>query len=154
MGGRRKGRELALQMLFQWDLSKESFHNVCRTFWTLHSESEEDVRAFADRLVEGAVDHSESIDVLLARHAEHWRVSRMPAVDRNILRVATYELLYESQTPSVVVINEALEIARKFSTSESIQFINGILDSIRKENEPAKSANSPEMPANTDIPED
>lgn len=137
MGGRRKGRELALQMLFQWDLSKESFSNVRRTFWTLHSESEEDVRAFADRLVEGTVENIESIDVLLARHAEHWRVSRMAAVDRNILRVATYELLHETQTPPAVVINEALEIARKFSTSESIQFINGILDSIRKEHEQA-----------------
>lgn len=135
MGGRRKGRELALQMLFQWDLSRESFHAVCKTFWTLHHEAEQDVRQFADRLVEGTVDKVESIDVLLARHAEHWRVSRMAAVDRNILRVATYELLYETQTPPAVVINEALEIARKFSTSESIHFINGILDSIRKEGE-------------------
>jgi transcription antitermination protein NusB len=138
MGGRRKGRELALQMLFQWDLSKDSFHDVRRTFWTLHSESEEEVRAFADRLVEGTVEHIETIDVLLARHAEHWRISRMAVVDRNILRVATYELLYETQTPPAVVINEALEVARKFSTSESIQFINGILDSIRKDHKQEK----------------
>jgi N utilization substance protein B len=138
MGGRRKGRELALQMLFQWDLSKDSFHNVRRTFWTLHSESEEEVRAFADRLVEGTVEHIEPIDVLLARHAEHWRISRMAVVDRNVLRVATYELLYETQTPPAVVINEALEVARKFSTSESIHFINGILDSIRKDHEQEK----------------
>src|SRR5262249_14614560 len=129
MGGRRKGRELALQMLFQWDLSKEPFRSVRKTFWTLHHEAEEEVRLFADHLVEGTVEHIESIDVLLAKHAEHWRVSRMAAVDRNILRVATFELLYETQTPAPVVINEALEIARKFSTSESIQFINGILDS-------------------------
>lgn len=125
-------------MLFQWDLSKEPFPSVRKTFWTLHHESEEDVRVFADHLVEGTVDNIESIDVLLARHAEHWRVSRMAAVDRNILRVATYELLHETQTPAPVVINEALEIARKFSTSESIQFINGILDSIRKESEGQK----------------
>ena len=71
MGGRRKGRELALQMLFQWDLSKESFHSVCKTFWTLHHEAEEDVREFADRLVEGTVEKVDPIDVLLARHAEH-----------------------------------------------------------------------------------
>jgi len=138
MGGRRKGRELALQMLFQWDLSKESFHSVRKTFWTLHHEAEQDVREFADRLVEGTVEKVDPIDVLLARHAEHWRVSRMAAVDRNILRVATYELLHETQTPPPVVINEALEIARKFSTSESIHFINGILDSIRKESEESK----------------
>lgn len=125
-------------MLFQWDLSKEPFPSVRKTFWTLHHEAEEDVRTFADHLVEGTVDNIESIDVLLARHAEHWRVSRMAAVDRNILRVATYELLHETQTPAPVVINEALEIARKFSTSESIQFINGILDSIRKESDGQK----------------
>jgi len=138
MGGRRKGRELALQMLFQWDLSKDSIHSVRRTFWTLHSESEDEVRAFADRLVEGTVERVESIDILLARHAEHWRVPRMAAVDRNILRVGSYELLYEPETPPAVVINEALEVARKFSTSESIHFINGILDSIRKEHEPER----------------
>ncbi len=135
MGGRRKGRELALQMLFQWDLSKEPFSSVRKTFWTLHHESEEEVRQFADELVEGTVERIESIDVLLARHAEHWRVSRMAAVDRNILRVATFELLHEPDTPAPVAINEALEVARKFSTSESVQFINGILDSIRKESE-------------------
>jgi len=138
MGGRRKGRELALQMLFQWDLSKDSIHSVRRTFGTLHSESEDEVRAVAYRLVEGTVERVESIDILLARHAEHWRVPRMAAVDRNILRVGSYELLYEPETPPAVVINEALEVARKFSTSESIHFINGILDSIRKEHEPER----------------
>ena len=133
MGGRRRGRELALQMLFQWDLSKDSLANVRSTFWTLNNDVEEDVRAFADHLSGGTAEQIERIDLLLARHAEHWRVSRMAAVDRNILRLATFELLFESQTPRAVIINEALEVARKFSTSESIHFINGILDSIRKE---------------------
>jgi N utilization substance protein B len=133
MGGRRRGRELALQMLFQWDLSKESFENVRTTFWILNHDVDEEVCAFANHLAGETVEQIEKIDVLLARHAEHWRVSRMAAVDRNILRVATFELLFEIQTPRAVVINEALEVARKFSTSESIQFINGILDSIRKE---------------------
>ena len=93
------------------------------------------MRSFADHLCSGTAEQIEKIDLLLARHAEHWRVSRMAAVDRNILRLATFELLFEVQTPRAVIINEALEVARKFSTSESIHFINGILDSIRKETE-------------------
>jgi N utilization substance protein B len=132
MGGRRKSRELALQMLFQWDFAKDHMPTVQETFWTLNSEVEEEVRQFANRLASGTVAHVEAIDVILASHAEHWRVARMAAVDRNILRLATFELLFESETPRPVVINEALEIARRFSTPESIHFINGILDSIRK----------------------
>ena len=135
MAGRRKSRELALQMLFQWDFSKEAYGEVRDSFWTLHQETDEDVRSFSDRLVEGTIEYVEMIDELLARHAEHWRLPRMPTVDRNILRMATFELLYETGTPCAVVINEALEVARKFSTHESILFINGILDSIRKEQE-------------------
>ena len=135
MGGRRRGREFAVQMLFQWDLSKEAFETVRGTFWTLNHDVDQEIRDFADHLAGGAAEHIDGIDVLLARHAEHWRVSRMATVDRNILRLATFELLFEVQTPQAVVINEALEVARKFSTSESIHFINGILDSIRKETE-------------------
>src|SRR5262245_50577099 len=127
MGGRRKGREFAVQMLFQWDLCKERFDSVRSTFWTLNHDVDQDIREFADRLASGAADQIERIDILLAQHAEHWRVARMATVDRNILRLATFELLFEPETPQAVVINEALEIARKFSTSESIHFINGIL---------------------------
>ena len=133
MAGRRQGREHALQLLFQWDLSKASFNDVRRTFWSLNQNSETDTRVFADHLARGTVRHIAQIDVLLARHADHWRLPRMATVDRNVLRLATFELLYETQTPRVVAINEALEIARRFSTSEAIQFVNGILDSINKE---------------------
>jgi N utilization substance protein B len=135
MASRRKSRELALQMLFQWDFSKEAYGEVRDSFWTLHQEADDDVRIFSDQLVEGTIENVERIDELLARHAEHWRLPRMPTVDRNILRMATFELLHETGTPYAVVINEALEVARKFSTHESILFINGILDSIRKERE-------------------
>jgi transcription antitermination protein NusB len=135
MGGRRRGREFAVQMLFQRDLSREAFENVRSTFWTLNHEVDLEIREFSDHLASGTAEHIDQIDVLLARHAEHWRVSRMATVDRNILRLATYELLFEVATPKAVVINEALEVARKFSTSESIHFINGILDSIGKEAE-------------------
>ncbi len=122
-------------MLFQWDLSRDAFENVRSTFWTLNHEVDQDIREFTDHLASGTAAHIDHIDVLLARHAEHWRVARMATVDRNILRLATFELLFEVETPKAVVINEALEVARKFSTSESIHFINGILDSIRKEAE-------------------
>jgi N utilization substance protein B len=135
MGGRRKGRELALQMLYQWDLTRYPLPAVQESFWTLNSEVEEEVRQFAESLLAGTLSYLGAIDVLLASHAEHWRVARMATVDRNILRLATYELLYESETPRPVIINEALEIARRFSTPESIHFINGILDSIRKTKE-------------------
>ena len=133
MSGRRKGREYALQMLFQWDLSKESFKKVSSSFWTLNEGVGVPTKAFADHLTAGTIQHINQIDILLARHAEHWRVSRMAIVDRNIVRIATFELMFESKTPKIVVINEALEIARKFSTFDSVQFINGILDSILKE---------------------
>ena len=139
MGGRREGREHALQLLFQWDLSRGSIHEVRTTFWTLNQETEAESQVFADHLSAGTVQHIDQIDALLARHTEHWRIPRMAVVDRNVLRLSTFELLFENQTPRVVAINEALEIARKFSTSESIQFINGILDSIRKELEPQES---------------
>lgn len=138
MGGRRKSREFALQMMFQWDICKDSFAAVQSTFWSLNEGVDEEVKHFTNRLVEGTIDNVERIDVILARHAEHWRVPRMAAVDRNVLRLGTYELLIETTTPQAVVINEALEIARKFSTPESIQFINGILDSIRKDKEDEK----------------
>ena len=133
MGSRRQGREHALQMLFQWDLSKESFNKVRSTFWTLNKDAEIQTKTFADHLTSGTVKHINQIDILLARHAEHWRIPRMAAVDRNVARIATFELMFETETPKIVVINEALEIARKFSTSDSVQFINGILDSILKE---------------------
>ncbi len=135
MGGRRRSREFALQMLYQWDLSHDSITAVHESFWILNHAVESEVRQYAEYLTNGTISYIEAIDVLLASHAEHWRVARMAMVDRNILRLATFELLYENETPYPVVINEALEIARRFSTPESIHFINGILDSIRKKKE-------------------
>lgn len=126
---------MALQMLFQWDFTRDPIDFVQETFWGLNKAVEEESRQFANRLAAGTVMHVEAIDVILASHAEHWRVGRMAAVDRNILRLASYELLFESDIPRPVVINEALEIARRFSTPESIHFINGLLDSIKKKEE-------------------
>jgi transcription antitermination protein NusB len=133
MGTRRKSRELALQMLFQADMGKQSAEEVRRTFWREHDGIKEDVKDFAEDLFRVATDRTAEIDGLIEHHAEHWRMDRMAAVDRNVLRSAVAELMGFPATPRAVVINEALEIARKFSSPESVQFINGVLDSVGKE---------------------
>jgi len=133
MGTRRKAREFALQMLFQWDITRDAIEQVISTFFQNQPEELKTVVDFAQQLVVGTVEHVEQIDELIRRHAEHWRLDRMATVDRNILRLAVYEFLYDTDTPKTVVINEAIEIAWRFSAQESPQFINGVLDSIKKE---------------------
>ena len=133
MGPRRKAREYALQMLFQWDITHDAIEQIVATFFQNLPEENTAIVDFARSLVAGTIEHVEEIDRLIQRHAEHWRLDRMAVVDRNLLRLATQEFLYDSGTPKTVIINEAIEIARRFSTQESPQFINGILDSIKKE---------------------
>lgn len=130
MGTRRKSRELALQMLFQADMGKQQPEDVRKTFWRGRGEVDDEVQGFTEDLFRVASDRAGEIDQLIERHAQHWRMDRMAAVDRNVLRAAVAELLAFPATPRAVVINEALEIARKFSSPESVQFINGVLDSI------------------------
>jgi N utilization substance protein B len=137
MGTRRKSRELVLQMLFQADMGKQTPDQVRRTFWSEHGSIQADVRGFAEDLFQVATDRTTEIDGLIERHAEHWRMERMAAVDRNLLRSAVAELMGFPATPRAVVINEALEIARKFSSPEAVQFINGVLDSVGKDIEKA-----------------
>lgn len=138
-GTRRKSRELALQMLFQLDMGKQSIEDVRRTFWTAQSDIDDKVRGFADDLFRAAADRSTEIDAIIERNAEHWRMERMAAVDRNVLRCGVAEFLGFPETPKPVVINEALEIARRFSTPESVTFINGVLDSAAKELDGARA---------------
>jgi N utilization substance protein B len=133
MGTRRKSRELVLQMLFQADMGKQTVDHVQQTFWAEHSGTSAEVRGFADDLFRVATDRGAEIDKLIERHAEHWRMERMAAVDRNLLRAGVAEFLAYPETPRAVVINESLEIARKFSSLESVQFVNGVLDSVAKE---------------------
>jgi transcription antitermination protein NusB len=133
MGTRRKSRELCLQMLFQWDMGKQAPEHVRKTFWVERTDVEPETRGFADDLFQLAVDRHQEIDDLIQKHAQHWRMERMAAVDRNVLRTGVAEFLGFRDTPKPVVINEALEIARKFSAPESVQFINGVLDSVGKE---------------------
>jgi N utilization substance protein B len=132
MGTRRKSRELALQMLFQADMGKQAPETVRKTFWAERANVDEEARGFAEDIFRLACDRSTEIDELIEKNAQHWRMDRMAAVDRNILRGAVAEFLGYPQTPRAIVINEALEIARKFSTPESVQFINGVLDSVGK----------------------
>ena len=133
MGTRRKSRELALQMLFQADMGKQPPPEVRRTFWAERDNVTSEVRGFAEDLFRVAVDRADSIDQMIEKHAQHWRMERLAAVDRNVLRGAVAEFLGYPETPKAVVINEALEIARKYSSPESVTFINGVLDSVGKE---------------------
>ena len=133
MGTRRKSRELALQMLFQSDMGKQTQEQVERTFWAERKDLDESVRGFAEDIFRTALQRSEEIDSLIERRAEHWRMDRMAAVDRNILRTGVAEFLGFPKTPKPVIINEALEIARRFSSPESVQFINGVLDSVARD---------------------
>jgi N utilization substance protein B len=139
MASRRKARECALQMLFQWDLGRDAPTLVEELFWsnTLRTEDVK-LRNFASQLYRGAVAGVEDLDLLIQDRTENWRLERMSAVDRNILRLGAYELTRTINTPPIVAINEALELARRYSGESSVQFINAILDSIRKGMEASK----------------
>ncbi len=136
MGKRRKGREIALQFLYELDLNGEDDPAVReRDFWARHPLAA-DGRAFADTLVRGTKVNQGKIDQTIAQCAEHWDLDRMAVVDRNILRLAVYELLWSADVPPKVAINEAIEIAKKFGTKESSRFINGVLDKIHRDLRP------------------
>jgi N utilization substance protein B len=121
-------------MLFQADMGKQTRDQVRKTFWTERQDVEEEVRGFADELFGLATEESsaEKIDRLIEDHAAHWRLDRMAAVDRNLIRAAVAEMVGYPKTPKPIIINEALEIARKYSSPESINFINGVLDGVGK----------------------
>ena len=122
-----------MQMLFQSDIGKQNPDEVRKTFWKTRDDVDDDTRGFAEDLFRVATERGPEIDKLIERHAEHWRMERMAAVDRNLLRAGVAEFLAYPDTPRAVVINESLEIARKFSSLESVQFVNGVLDSVAKE---------------------
>ena len=144
-GTRHKARECALQMLFAADVVKSQNTFTTAAFWSELGDASMDdrTREFADRLVLGTLKNLESIDNKIRTRAEHWRIERMALVDRNVLRLAVNEFLYED-TPHTVVINEALEVARRFSTFEATQFINGILDAIKLDLENGQAPKSEE----------
>jgi transcription antitermination protein NusB len=132
MGHRRIGRECALQMMYELDVGKHSKDEILHSYWRMYDHPKK-VRDFAELLFEGTILRLKEIDKVIQHHTKNWRLVRMAAVDRNVLRLAVFEFLAGSTTPDTVIINEALEIAKKFSTHESAQFVNGILDSIKSE---------------------
>jgi N utilization substance protein B len=137
MPSRRRSREHALQILFQWDMRKLPVEECISAFYeTLHAEDEEFGRLPYDRFMEdlatGAAARAAEIDRRIEQHSQNWRIERMPVVDRNILRLSIYELLSRTSPPAVV-IDEAIELARRFSGDESVSFVNGVLDAVHRE---------------------
>jgi N utilization substance protein B len=122
-------------MLYQWEVGKASMFEVGQTFWTGPAATEpfgEELRTFATKLATGVAGTVTDIDPMIAEAAQNWRIERMNVLDRLILRLAIYEFLHEPETPAKVIINEALELARTFSTDDSVRFINGVLDAVRR----------------------
>lgn len=143
IGKRRHARELAVQFLYQYDLGGGDLDEALRCFWTAIEEDQlsDEARKFAEELARGAVAQRAVIDEKISRYAEHWGLHRIAVVDRNILRLAMYEMLFRDDIPPVVSINEAVDIAKKYSTQESGAFVNGILDRLRSElPRPARTA--------------
>jgi len=132
-GKRRLARELAVQFLYQFDLGGGSLNEALPLFWETQSEVGDAVRQFAEELVQGVMERRAVIDEHIVKYADNWDLPRIAAVDRNILRLAIYEMLYRDDIPPVVSINEAVDIAKKFSTGESGAFVNGILDRLKAE---------------------
>ena len=133
MGTRRKSRELAMQMLFQGDLGKQKPEEVEELFWDSRDDVDDETRGFADDLHRLATQREDEVDALIQKHAQNWRLERMPVVDRNLLRTAVAEMVGYPKTPTAVIINETLEIGRRYAAPESINFLNGVLDAIGRE---------------------
>lgn len=148
MNSRHRAREAALQMLYQWEIGRAPEKDIVRAYWAGRDAAPdpddefadavpeaalvEDERAYANGLFAGTVERVRETDELIAAHARNWRIERMAVVDRLVLRLAIYELLERPDTPVPVVINEAMELARRFSGEEPVPFINGVLDAVRK----------------------
>lgn len=131
MSSRRQSREFALQMLFQQEINLYAPSDVSEVFWS-ENRADAEARQFAQFLYTTTIEHREEIDGWISRYSKHWRLERMPGVDRNVLRIAVAELLH-SDTPEAVILDEAIEIAKRFSTDESGEFVNGVLDAIVRE---------------------
>ena len=136
MAARHRSRQRALQVLYQWDMTKQPVDQVISSFYeTLYSEEEKPAPGrdeFMEQLVTGTSEMATAIDDRIVAKSENWKIDRMPVVDRNILRLAIYEMSRQ-ETPAAVVIDEALELARQFSGEESVGFVNGILDAVHRE---------------------
>lgn len=127
---RSKAREFAMQMLFQWDMSRQDPAKLEAKFWR-SAKAADATRIFANRLFEGATANFSALDEIIAKYAENWRLERLATIDRAILRLAIYEMS-NTDTPPKVILNEAVELAKKFSSEDASAFVNGVLDSVHK----------------------
>ena len=132
MGRRRKAREDTLRILFRLEFENKQIEKTLDQYWKSKKASEE-IKEYSTWLVNGVISDQAKIDNIIQQVSEHWRISRMALVDRNILRMAVFELLYEEKIAPAIVINEAIEIAKKYSGEEAATFVNGILDAVRKD---------------------
>lgn len=132
MGRRTKARECALQMLYQWEITREPMDRVAESFWKVRTTTEP-TRAMAERLARGAQEHLTTIDEAIAAASAHWRLERLATVDLSILRLGAYELMMERATPPAVILDEAVEMAKRFSEADTPAFVNGILDAIMRQ---------------------
>jgi N utilization substance protein B len=131
VGKRTKARECAVQMLYQWESTREPMDRVTGLFWQVRTTTDQ-TRLAAERLARGAQGAVEELDAAIAAALTNWRFDRVAAVDRNILRIAAYELAHEPQTPAAVIIDEAVEMAKRFGEADSPAFVNGVLDAVRR----------------------
>ena len=129
MGKRTQSREIALQVLYQIDISEGTTEEMFNIFWD-HFTPPDDLKEFSQKIVSGVCQHEEEIDVIIEHYSEHWRLKRMTIVDRNILRLAIFELMFCDDIPPKVVLNEAVELGKKFGSDKSGSFVNGILDKV------------------------
>lgn len=147
MRKRTQARECALQILYQLDINPGPLDEVFSSYWEQQPTDSQEVRQFAEALVRGTLEHREAIDKLIREAATNWELERMAAVDRNILRFAAYELLYCKDIPPKVALNEAVNIAKKFSQEDSSKFINGVLDRIHHTHPQENSGDPPPSPS-------
>ena len=130
---RRQAREAALQALYFWDVGRAAPEDALDSVFAQHwPDASESVRAFAETLVRGTVTNHQQIDAIIEKQSSHWRLERLAVIDKAILRLAVWELQHQPETPPAVILNEAMELARTFSGDESVKFVNGVLDGIRK----------------------
>ncbi len=130
MGARRSGREAALQMLFQLEGSGVSADQAIDLFWRTYEDADPEGKAYADTIIRGVADNLDGIDKKIAAASQNWRLERMSRVDRNLLRLGSWELMFRSDVPRAVILDEAVELAKSFGTDDSSGFVNGVLDRI------------------------
>lgn len=133
MGTRRKSRELTMQMLFQGDLGKQTPDQVRKSFWSSREDVDAETRGFAEDIYRVATSRAAEIDAVIEAHSKNWRIERMSVVDRNLLRAAVAEMMGYPNTPGPIIINESLEVARRYAAPESVHFLNGVLDAVARD---------------------